>query len=97
MSLSLRTLSSAAAISATISRHVAKARGFGMSDIDPSAAAVDVAIAKEPWHKALLLVTLLRLSVSPVLPFTFSNYLAGDRGHMTHRSPSQAPTFFPAP
>ena len=28
-----------------------------MSDIDPSAAAVDVAIAKEPWHKALLLST----------------------------------------
>ena len=69
------SLSSAAAISATISRHVAKARGFGMSDIDPRAAAVDAAIAKEPWNKALLLVTLLRLS--PVLPFTFSNYLAG--------------------
>ena len=69
------SLSSAAAISATIARRIAAARGYGMANIDPRAAAVDAAIAKEPWHKGLLLVTLLRLS--PVLPFTFSNYLAG--------------------
>ena len=69
------SLSSAAAISATVSRRVAAKRGFTLARIDERAAAVDAAIAKEPWHKALLLVTLLRLS--PVLPFTFSNYLAG--------------------
>ena len=69
------SLSTAAALSATMSRRIAAARSFSMADLDPRAAAVDAAIAKEPSHKALLLVTLLRLS--PVLPFTFSNYLAG--------------------
>ena len=69
------SLSSAAAISATITRRLAAARHYGLSSIDPRAAAVDAAIAKKPTHTSLLLVTLLRLS--PVLPFTFSNYLAG--------------------
>jgi len=69
------SLSTAAGVSAAVSRRVCAARGFGLADLDPRAAAVDAAIAREPWHKALLLVTLLRLS--PVLPFTFSNYLAG--------------------
>jgi len=69
------SLSSAAAISAAISRRVAAAKKYGLANIDPSAAAVDAAIAKGPTRNALLLVTLLRLS--PVLPFTFSNYLAG--------------------
>ena len=69
------SLSSAAAISATLSRRIAAQRGFSLAKLDERAAAVDKAIAKKPWHTSLLLVTLLRLS--PVLPFTFSNYLAG--------------------
>ena len=69
------SLSSAAAISATLSRRIAAQRGFSLAKLDERAAAVDKAIAKKPWHTSLLLVTLLRLS--PVLTFTFSNYLAG--------------------
>lgn len=69
------SLSSAAAISATLSRRIARQRGFSLRNLDEKAAAVDLAIAKKSWHTPLLLVTLLRLS--PVLPFTFSNYLAG--------------------
>ena len=59
------SLSSAAAISATVARRVAKAKNYGLSNIDPRAAAVDAAIAQRSWHTSLLLVTLLRLS--PVL------------------------------
>jgi uncharacterized membrane protein YdjX (TVP38/TMEM64 family) len=69
------SLSSAAAISADVSRRIARSRGFGLANIDRGAAAVDAAIARGPRRTALLLVTLLRLS--PVLPFTFSNYMAG--------------------
>ena len=69
------SLSSAAAISATLARSVARARKFSLADIDTRAAAVDTALASKPPRTTLLLVTLLRLS--PVLPFTFSNYLAG--------------------
>jgi len=69
------SLSSAAAVSATISRRVAAARGFRLADLDERVAAVDAALDKRPWSTCLLLVTLLRLS--PVMPFTFSNYLAG--------------------
>jgi uncharacterized membrane protein YdjX (TVP38/TMEM64 family) len=69
------SLSSAATFSAIVSRRIARARGFSVENIDKSAAAVDRAIALKPWHTSLLLVTLLRLS--PILPFTFSNYLAG--------------------
>ena len=69
------SLSSAAAISAGVSRRIARSRGFGLANIDRGAAAVDAAIARGPRRTALLLVTLLRLS--PVLPFTFSNYMAG--------------------
>merc|ERR1712146_146520 len=51
-------------------------RGTCMVSLSLStAAAVDAAIASGPLRNSLLLVTLLRLS--PVLPFTFSNYLAG--------------------
>jgi uncharacterized membrane protein YdjX (TVP38/TMEM64 family) len=69
------SLSTAAVVSAAVSRRVAAARGFSLKQIDARAAAVDSAIALRPWHTPLLLVTLLRLS--PVLPFTFSNYLTG--------------------
>jgi len=69
------SLSSAAAISATLSRSISRARKFSLADIDARAAAVDTALASKPSRTTLLLVTLLRLS--PVLPFTFSNYLAG--------------------
>ena len=69
------SLSSAAAISAAACRRIAAARSYSLANIDPSATAVDKAIACGPVKTALLLVTLLRLS--PVLPFTFSNYLAG--------------------
>jgi len=69
------SLSTAAAVSAALSRHIAATRNFGLADVDPSAAAVDASIAQKPMQTSLLLVTLLRLS--PVLPFTFSNYLAG--------------------
>jgi len=69
------SLSSAAGISATVSRRIAAKRGFSLRNLDERAAAVDAAIKAKPWYTSLLLVTLLRLS--PVLPFTFSNYLAG--------------------
>lgn len=69
------SLSSAAAISATMSRRIAASKQYTLAKIDARAEAVDAAIAKKSWHTSLLLVTLLRLS--PILPFTFSNYLAG--------------------
>jgi len=69
------SLSTAAAISAMISRSIARAHNYGLASIDPRAAAVDASIASRPSSTSLLLITLLRLS--PVLPFTFSNYLAG--------------------
>ena len=69
------SLSTAASVSAYISRSWSKRSGYTLYSIDPRAAAVDAAIASGPLRNSLLLVTLLRLS--PVLPFTFSNYLAG--------------------
>jgi len=69
------SLSTAAAVSAGASRRIAAAYNYGLANIDPRAAAVDAAISRGPPRNGLLLVTLLRLS--PVLPFTFSNYLAG--------------------
>lgn len=69
------SLSSAAAISAIISRRIAASRNYSLANLDERAAAVDAALARKPVTTTLLLVTLLRLS--PVLPFTFSNYLAG--------------------
>jgi uncharacterized membrane protein YdjX (TVP38/TMEM64 family) len=69
------SLSSAAAISAYIARRWSDRSGYTLASIDPRAEAVDTEIASRPVRTSLLLVTLLRLS--PVLPFTFSNYLAG--------------------
>jgi uncharacterized membrane protein YdjX (TVP38/TMEM64 family) len=69
------SLSSAAACSAMISRRWSRRSGYGLTSIDPRAAKVDTGLACRPKQTSLLLVTLLRLS--PVLPFTFSNYLAG--------------------
>lgn len=69
------SLSSAAALTAIASRRYARSRGFSIDSIDETAGRVDSVLADKPWHTSLLLVFLLRLS--PVLPFTFSNYLAG--------------------
>ena len=69
------SLSTAAAVSAMAARAIAKRRGFTLANIDPKVAAVDRSIAAGQVHSTLLLVVLLRLS--PVMPFTFSNYLAG--------------------
>ena len=69
------SLSTAAMVSALLARAIAARRGYGLANIDPGAVAVDAALAQGPVRTSLMLVTLLRLS--PVMPFTFSNYLAG--------------------
>ena len=69
------SLSMAATICALIGRIVSERTGFGLADLSEQAASVDAAIAAGPARTSLLLVLLLRLS--PVMPFTFSNYLFG--------------------
>jgi uncharacterized membrane protein YdjX (TVP38/TMEM64 family) len=69
------SLSMAATICALIGRIVSERTGFGLADLSEQAASVDAAIAAGPAQTSLLLVLLLRLS--PVMPFTFSNYLFG--------------------
>ena len=69
------SLSIAATICALIGRIVSERTGFGLADLSEQAATVDAAIAAGPARTSLLLVLLLRLS--PVMPFTFSNYLFG--------------------
>lgn len=69
------SLSMAATICALIGRIVSERKGFGLADLSEQAASVDAAIAAGPAQTSLLLVLLLRLS--PVMPFTFSNYLFG--------------------
>ena len=73
--MTLTSLSAAAAIAAVAARAIARRRGFSLADIDAKAAAVDAKLAEGSPRTVLLLVTLLRLS--PVMPYTFSNYLAG--------------------
>jgi len=65
----------AACISCTIARGISRWHGFDLACVSPSAAALDRALASRGPGTMLLLVTLLRLS--PVVPFTFSNYLFG--------------------
>ena len=69
------SLSSSAVLAWALARLVAKRQAFTLDDLSPRAATVDRAIATRPARTQLLLVWLLRLS--PVMPFTFSNYLAG--------------------
>ena len=69
------SLSTSAVLCALIGRLVSKRTGFGLADLSDQAATVDAAIAAGPARTSLLLVLLLRLS--PVMPFTFSNYLFG--------------------
>lgn len=69
------SLSLSAVVCALISRVACARTGYGLSNLSAQAATVDAAIAAGPARTSLLLVLLLRLS--PVMPFTFSNYLFG--------------------
>lgn len=69
------SLSISAVLCALLGRLLSTRTGFGLSDLSPQAATVDTAIAAGPARTSLLLVLLLRLS--PIMPFTFSNYLFG--------------------
>jgi uncharacterized membrane protein YdjX (TVP38/TMEM64 family) len=69
------SLTSAAMICCGIGRFVTQRVGYDLSRISPPAAAIDKAMAEQRPRTTLLLVLLIRLS--PVVPFTFSNYLFG--------------------
>lgn len=69
------SLSCAALMCALITRAVCARTGYDLSRVSSKGAAVDAALAAGPVRTQLLLLLLLRLS--PVLPFTFSNYLFG--------------------
>jgi uncharacterized membrane protein YdjX (TVP38/TMEM64 family) len=69
------SLTTSAVACCLIARAVARRRGYRLEDLSPSAAKIDSALARGPQSTSLLLVLLLRLS--PVVPFTFSNYLFG--------------------
>jgi len=69
------SLSSASVIAWAIARRVSEQRDFTIETLSPRAGKIDRAIGSRPMRTQLFLITLLRLS--PVLPFTFSNYLAG--------------------
>jgi len=72
------SLTSAAMICCSIGRVVTQRIGYDLSKLSPPAAAIDKAMAEQRPRTTLLLVLLIRLS--PVVPFTFSNYLFGT-GH----------------
>ncbi|KAL1521137.1 hypothetical protein AB1Y20_022691 [Prymnesium parvum] len=69
------SLSTSAIIAYSIAKFLAAKKSFSLETLSPRAARIDAAIATRPIQTKLLLMTLLRLS--PVMPFTFSNYLSG--------------------
>jgi len=69
------SLTAAAVTCCGIGRLVAKRIGYDLSKISPPAAAIDKVMSEQQPGTSLLLVLLIRLS--PVVPFTFSNYLFG--------------------
>jgi len=69
------SLSTSAIIACAIAKLAAEKKEFTLETLSPRAATIDAAIGTRPWSTKLLLMTLLRLS--PIMPFTFSNYLTG--------------------
>jgi len=69
------SLSASSIIAYTIAQMIAAKKKFTLAALSPRAAVIDAAIGMRPPRTKLLLVTLLRLS--PMMPFTFSNYLMG--------------------
>jgi len=67
--------SCASMIACLIARRIARRYGFGLDRISATAAALDKAVQEQQPSSTLMLLALLRLS--PVIPFTFSNYLCG--------------------
>jgi uncharacterized membrane protein YdjX (TVP38/TMEM64 family) len=83
------SLTSAAMICCAIGRLITQRIGYDLSKLSPAAAAIDKAMAEQRPRTTLLLVLLIRLS--PVVPFTFSNYLFGT-GHARVEHAKFAPT-----
>mmetsp|Transcript_21945 Transcript_21945/g.70077 ORF Transcript_21945/g.70077 Transcript_21945/m.70077 type:complete len:314 (+) Transcript_21945:15-956(+) len=69
------SLTLAAVMCCAFGRAIAGRAGYSLDRLSLEAAAVDIEIATQRPRTSLLLCTLIRLS--PVVPFTFSNYLFG--------------------
>lgn len=69
------SLSTSAIIASFVAKVTASKKDFTLETLSPRAARIDAAIGTRPVQTKLLLMTLLRLS--PIMPFTFSNYLTG--------------------